>query len=433
MDVETWVVWGGACGSVVAIGLSVTWLALTSFTGGKARRLESQNRDLAERLEFWLSRRDEYRVLLRLLLLMNCCFLLFCYAAWDASCRAGQASPMVRFGVPGVIAVLFFALSEFLGHHLSTVNAGRLLAAVKPVVWGLAILFFPLTLAIRFSHRWAEKWHERRAEEHGKATAEDEIMSLIERDAEEDEDGAELEDDERRMIRGIFDLDETPVHEIMTPRVDVDAIGEDATLVEVKARIIASGHSRIPVYRETIDHVVGVIYAKDLLDEARIEAADSLSQLQHQPVFIPETKNVGDLLAEFQASRNHFGVVLDEYGGTAGLVTFEDILEEIVGEIQDEYDTDEVQPVTQSLPDGFHVVDARLTMDEVNEALDVELPEGESYDTLAGYVAAQCGHIPRQGETGRTDMVEFEILEADPRRVVKLKVRRIDEDDRGDA
>ena len=235
------------------------------------------------------------------------------------------------------------------------------------------------------------------------------------------------------MIRGIFDLDETPVHEIMTPRVDVDAIAEDASLADVKARIIESGHSRIPVYRETIDHVVGVIYAKDLLDEGRIARIASLAELQHQPVFIPETKNVGDLLAEFQASRNHFAVVLDEYGGTAGLVTFEDILEEIVGEIQDEYDTDEVQPETVSLPDGYHVMDARLTTYETGEILGVDLPEEESYDTLGGYIAAHCGHIPQAGETGRTDMLEFEVMEADPRRLLKLKVRKIDEGDRDEA
>jgi CBS domain containing-hemolysin-like protein len=406
---------------------------LTSFTGGKARRLEAQNRDLAERLEPWLAKRDEYRVLLRLLLLLDCCLLFFCYAAWEMACRTAGTPALVRFGVPALVALLFFALSELLGRHLSAASGGRLLAALMPVAWCLGIVFFPLTLVIRFSHRWAESLHEARREEHGKATTEDEIMSLIERDADDEDGDADLEDDERRMIRGVFDLDETLVHEIMTPRVDVDAIEEGATLAEVKAEIISSGHSRIPVYRESIDHVVGVVYAKDLLDDSLLDGSGGLGNLLHTPFFIPETKNVGDLLAEFQQSRSHFAVVLDEYGGTAGLVTFEDILEEIVGEIQDEYDVDEVQPASTELPDGCHVVDARLTIDEVNELLEVELSEDEAYDTLAGYIAAYCGHIPQKGESGWTDVLEFDILEADQRRVEKLKVRKLSEDERDDA
>jgi CBS domain containing-hemolysin-like protein len=175
--------------------------------------------------------------------------------------------------------------------------------------------------------------------------------------------------------------------------------------------------------------VVGVVYAKDLLDDSRLDGSGTLGSLPHQPVFIPETKNVGDLLTEFQTTRNHFAVVLDEYGGTAGLVTFEDILEEIVGEIQDEYDADEYQPLSTELPDGCHIVDARLTIDEVNELLEVELSEDEAYDTLAGYIAAHCGHIPQKGEAGRTDVLEFEILEADKRRVDKLKLRKLTDDE----
>jgi CBS domain containing-hemolysin-like protein len=430
MDVEPWVVWGGACGSAAAVGLSVTWLNLINFTGGKVRRLEAQDRELAERLEPWLAKRDEYRILLRLLLLLDSCLLFYCYAAWEAACRAGLAAPGPRFGVPAAIALLFFILSEFLGRHLSALAGARLLAAAMPAVWVLGLVFFPFSLLIRHSHRWAERWHERRRELHGLATAEDEILSLIERESEEETGEDDLAEDERRMIQGVFDLDETLVHEIMTPRVDIQAIDENASFAEVKARIIASGHSRIPVFHDTIDHVVGVVFAKDLLDEARLAQCRSLADLQHQPVFIPETKNVGDLLAEFQQSRNHFAIVLDEYGGTAGLVTFEDILEEIVGDIQDEYDDEEEMPASLSLPDGFHVVESRLTIDEVNELLDLELSEEESYDTLAGYIAARCGHIPQQGESGRTEALEFEILEADQRRVMKLKIRKLDEANR---
>lgn len=428
MDLDPWVVWGGICATAAAVGLAVTWLNLISFTGGKMRRLEGQDRNLAERLEPWLAKQYEYRILLRLLLLLDCCVLFVCYAAWEAAGRAAEIDVGVRFGIPVLAAVLFFLLSEFFGRHLSALAGARLLAVAMPAVRVLGLIFFPLTLTIHLSHRWAERCHERRREHHGKATAEDEILSLLERESEEEPGDDDLDEDERRMIQGVFDLDETLVHEIMTPRVDMQAIEESAGVAEVKAKIIASGHSRIPVYRDSIDHVVGIIFAKDLLDEERLARCQSLADLMHQPVFIPETKNVGDLLAEFQQTRNHFAVVLDEYGGTAGLVTFEDILEEIVGDIQDEYDENEEAPATTALPDGFHVVDSRLTIDEVNELLDLDLSEEESYDTLAGYMAACCGHIPHEGETGRTEALEFEILEADQRRVRKLKIRKLGEE-----
>ena len=261
------------------------------------------------------------------------------------------------------------------------------------------------------------------------ATAEDEIRSLVDQDALHEEQDAELEDDERRMIRGVFDLDETLVREIMTPRVDVDAIDSKASLKTVKQTIVESGGSRIPFYSNNIDHIVGLLYAKDLLDDPRIETMQGLQDLYHHPTFIPETKNIGDLLAEFQQTNHQFAVVLDEYGGTAGVVTVEDILEEIVGEIRDEYDINEEDVEVEELSDGSLVSDARLSIDRLNEILDMDLPEDEDYDTLGGYISSQAGRIPQKGESVETDALAVEVLEADPRRVRKAKVRKIEPPD----
>jgi CBS domain containing-hemolysin-like protein len=248
-------------------------------------------------------------------------------------------------------------------------------------------------------------------------------MSLLDQDAESAEGEADLEADERRMIRGIFDLDETTVSAVMTPRVDVEGIDEKAGVAAVKALIVACGHSRIPVYRDTIDHVTGIIYAKDLLDDARVATVADIGGLLHAPTFIPESKRVGDLLKDFRQSRTHLAVVLDEYGGTAGIVTIEDIIEEIVGEIHDEFDGDDALPAAEVLADGTMVVDARSTIAHVNEALDADLPTNEDYDTVGGYISAQVGRIPQAGEAVTTEHLLAEILDADPRRILRAKIR----------
>ena len=153
---------------------------------------------------------------------------------------------------------------------------------------------------------------------------------------------------------------------------------------------------------KTVDAITGILYAKDLLDEERLTKVSSLKELAHPPVFIPETKNVSDLLEEFRAKHIHLAVVLDEYGGTAGIVTFEDILEEIVGEIQDEFDRDEPSAARNTpQSDGSMVADARMTIWELNQLMDMEISEEEGYDTLGGYIMATVGRIPQTGEHGK--------------------------------
>jgi CBS domain containing-hemolysin-like protein len=399
-------------------------MQLGNLSGGKLRKLEEANKELAESLEPWYARRAELRIGLRALLVLDLLFFAYCLSGWNAWCADRQAAAIFRWGIPVLVAVGYFAATEILGRHLSLVGGARLLVAILPVARGLEIVAFPITLPPVLAYRRSQRRREARAEVAEAATAEDEIRSLVEMNGDDENGDASLEDDERRMIRGIFDLDETLVHEIMTPRVDVHGVEEACSLSDVRRTIVESGHSRIPVFRETIDQIVGVIYAKDLLDEERLETSTSPADLYHHPVFIPETKCIGDLLQEFRQSRNHFAVVLDEYGGTAGIVTFEDILEEIVGEIQDEYDADEEQPSTTLLPDGHLVADARMTIDEINEALDLDLPEDEDYDTLGGYISAQAGRIPQAGEIVETEHLVAEILAADPRRVLRTKVRK---------
>jgi len=415
-----------ALGLVLGVLWSATRVALANLSGGTVRKLELKNRGLAARLEAWLARREELGIQVRLLLLLDFFFLFVCLSSWDAA--SAQNGWAIRLGPVFVGMVVFFVSTEVLGRHLSSLMTARLLSFSVPLVSFCAALVFPLSILLRAGHCWAKGWRAKHVAEAEEATAEDEIMSLVEQDEQEDDHEADLEADERRMIRGIFDLDETLVHEVMTPRVDVDAVAEGTSVSDIKSRIIDSGHSRIPVYHGTIDQITGVIYAKDLLDDARVNAASSGVDLLRRPVFIPETKNIGDLLTEFQQNNNHFAVVLDEYGGTAGIVTFEDILEEIVGEIRDEFDINETEATRQVLPDGDVVMDARLGIDELNEALGLQVSEDEDFDTIGGYISAFAGRILQAGDVIDTGVLCIEVMEADPRHILTVKIKKIEKD-----
>ena len=425
MTEEPWsFLWIGGVGCLVAALLVSARMMLSSMSGGTIRKLELRDGDLAERLEKWYNQLDDFRITIRLLLIADLILIALAWAAWDKSYSSG-ANAWCPSLLPLLCGAAFFlVVTESLGKHLSALASARFLSVAIPVIRLTGILVAPLAIPFSAWHRLAERWQETLAEGEERATAEDEIMSLVEQDALGEDDESTLEADERRMIRGIFDLDETLVHEIMTPRVDVDAVRDAASVADVKAKVIESGHSRIPVFHGTVDHITGVVYAKDLLDDKRLDGVTSIESLFHRPVFIPETKNVGDLLTEFQQNSNHFAIVLDEYGGTAGIVTFEDILEEIVGEIRDEYDTNESVPCKQILPDGNVIVDARISIDELNEILGIDLPEDEDYDTLGGYISTCSGRIPKAGEIVETDGLILEVISADPRRVLKAKVRR---------
>ncbi len=239
------------------------------------------------------------------------------------------------------------------------------------------------------------------------------------------EEGGAIEATEKEMIVSIFELHDTVVGEIMVPRPDMVAIPVTASLSEALNIILQAGYSRIPVYEGTIDHIIGVLYAKDLLRLMRdgIQEA-SLKELLRPPYFVPEGKRIVDLLREMQQRKVHMAIVVDEYGGVAGLVTIEDILEEIVGEIQDEFDRSE-EPLVLPVDEHTYLFDGRVDLDEVQELLGVTL-SAEGADTLAGYVYERLGHIPTAGETFTEEGLEFRVEEVIGRRIRKIRVRRLE-------
>ena len=231
-----------------------------------------------------------------------------------------------------------------------------------------------------------------------------------------------IEEDERQMIDAVLHLEETRARDIMVPRVDIVAVAENESTSAILDRIIHAGHSRLPVYRESIDQITGILYAKDLLPYVVGTAVQpNLAELLRPAHIVPESKRIDDLLTELRRNRVHIAIVVDEYGGTAGLVTIEDILEEIVGEIQDEYDVE--KPLVEHLSDRELLADGRLPLDEVAEAFGIQFT-GEDDGTVAGYVHRHLGRLPEEGDQFTADGLRIEVVAVEGRRVRQLRFQR---------
>ncbi|MCH2162761.1 MAG: hemolysin family protein [Phycisphaerales bacterium] len=232
------------------------------------------------------------------------------------------------------------------------------------------------------------------------------------------------------MIENVVEFSSTDVGTVMTPRTDIEGIELTDDLSSIRTFIAEVGHSRIPVYGENLDDIHGILYVKDLVPYLGTEGEGfSLKSVLRRPIRIPETKPVGDLLRDFQQSEVHMAIVIDEYGGTAGLVTIEDVLEEIVGEIQDEHDPEDEEPHTlDKVVDGRWEVDGRYHIDDLNEELELDLPEDEDYDTVAGFMLARLGRVPEIGDSFTIQGHRFHVLAAAPTHIERVGIERIAED-----
>jgi putative hemolysin len=246
-----------------------------------------------------------------------------------------------------------------------------------------------------------------------------------------------IEKDEKEMIHGVIELGETQVHEVMVPRIGIQAIEVNDPIDEVLDMIIRAGHSRLPVYEESLDNIVGILYAKDLLPYLKQNLDQTLQidirKIARPPVYVPETMAVDELLHQMQATKRHIAIVVDEYGGTAGLITLEDVVEEIVGEIQDEYDTEEslVEPIESDGQRAFRL-DGRVSMDDLRDLFDLpdaEEEDEEAYDTVGGFIVHRVGRIPLPGAEVPFQDVMLKVEAAEPRRVAKVLATRAERTD----
>ncbi len=325
--------------------------------------------------------------------------------------RSAQTSPWINLGLALLGLLLLFWLEWTL----------RVRVMRHPETWALRLVGLARGLALIFTPLVALPLALGGAEEQAPSElVADELKNLMDAGQQQ----GILEQGESQMIRSIFELRQTLAREIMVPRIDMLALDVSTPLAEAADVVLKTGHTRIPIYQETIDNVLGLLYAKDLLRvwrEGKEEAA--LKDLLRPAYFVPEAKRVDELLAEMQRQRVHMALVVDEYGGIAGLVTLEDIVEEIVGEIQDEYDLAEESPYLQLTEDEY-IFQGRVDLDDFNEVLGAQLVDEEA-DTLGGFIYSQMGRVPGAGESIQVGDLLLTVEQVSGRRIRKVRVKRI--------
>ena len=322
-----------------------------------------------------------------------------------------------------IVGVIYLLVGQALPRALAERSLQGFLDRVLRVAHVVTLFLVPITWTV---DKAAELFHRvlpgQRVEPESHGLEED--LRPLRHDGEDDVIGS----DEREMIDGILSLEGMTVRDIMVPRLDIVAVDRSVNPRELVDTIVNAGHSRIPVYQESVDRILGVLYAKDLLpfvvgNTNRIPLLDLI-----RPAFVvPESKRLNVLFAELRRTKIHIAIVADEYGGTAGLVTIEDILEEIVGEIQDEYDTEDWLFELQS--DSLLLADGRLPIEDVEEALRIRFAEDDDFGTLGGFVHKHLGRLPIQGDAFEAEGVRVEILAVERHRVRKLQLTKLQRDD----
>ena len=329
-----------------------------------------------------------------------------------------------------VMTVLVLIFGEITPKSIAVHHPVAFARAVIRPVYALSVVFYPVGRA--FAWITTIVLRMLRLEPTDDPLITERELRLMLRSAEE---SGVIESSEQEMIRGVIDLEETVVREVMTPRVDVIAIAEGASLRELLVAVTEHGYSRLPVYRDSIDDVRGIAYARDLLpflgSEVDLDRAQVV-ELMRPPQYVPETTSVLDLMRDMRVRKNHLAVVVDEFGGTAGVVTLEDIIEEITGEIYDETDEEEVQEI-EVLADGSVRIRASVHLEEVEEHFRRDFGDEGEYDTLAGFLISELGRIPEIGAVVVSGPVRFTVEEADERRVVTVRAELFGEGEGGQA
>src|SRR5512135_399630 len=340
----------------------------------------------------------------------------------------GTASGVALIAVTVVLALFTIVFAELVPKTLALAHPERWALVLSRPIDFLARVLGPVIALLTGITGWVARLLGVQLNQEAAITAE-ELRLIVERGGEQ----GVLEAEEEQMINAVIELGERRVHEVMVPRVSIAALPVGASFEDAIDVVVAEGHSRIPVFEDSIDEIVGILYAKDLLPYLKLDAGERppLRKLLRAPVLVPESMTIDDLLHELQRRKVHLAIVLDEYGGTAGLVTIEDLLEEIVGEIQDEYDVEE--PLVVKLSDTEARIDGRADVDAIAELFDMnlELEDEEEYDTIGGLVYHRVGGVPSPGDRVELPGITLTVESTDGRRVGKVLVAHHPEHDRG--
>ena len=316
----------------------------------------------------------------------------------------------------GVVTLLLLIFGEITPKSLATRKAKKFSMTVARPIEICYYLFFPIVKGLSFLVQAVNK------DSHAPGTkpfiSEDKIRRFLAVGVRE----GVIETDERQMINSIFEFDDITVKEIMVPRIDMVCVDINDSIDKLIDIVIRMGLSRIPVYNGRIDNIVGIVYAKDLLPLLKEEKPKiTVQKIMRPAYYVPESKEIDNLFSELKKEKIHMAIVLDEYGGTAGLVTIEDLLEEIVGDIQDEYDEEET--LIEQKDNKQIIVDGRVDIDEINEILDIALPE-EDYETISGFVLSMLGYVPEEGEKIEFEDLEITVAKISQRRISKVEIEK---------
>ena len=401
---------------------SASETALTAFKRINLKTVEEEDPTVAKLLKIWIKRPNE--ILIAILLGNNIVNILatsistvFVDGILQDRNIGGNASIFIVTPIMTVIVLIFGEITP----KIIAKNYSRMVSkiVIKPMYY-LMVVFLPIIIVLKFISKVISRilFGIKISNESSLLTEED-IKSMINVGEEE----GVLEEEAKEMLHSIFEFGDSTVREVMIPRSTMFAIDGDKKLLDVWDELIEKGYSRVPVYEEKIDNIVGIVYIKDLvriLKDGKLNTP--VKELVRKAYFIPETKHLSEQLAEFQQKRTHIAIVLDEYGGVAGLVTIEDLIEEIVGEIEDEFDDEEEKIIVMS--DGKYNVDAMLDISTLNKELELNIPDIEDYDTLGGYIYYIMGKVPVEKEIFYVEGNSYKILTIDSHRIVRVLIEK---------
>ena len=314
----------------------------------------------------------------------------------------------------GALTVGLWLLVEYCVQLIATAKPKFFFRLAAPFASAILTLFSPLSAILLNS---LKRTIPKEKTPYGAVKIRDKILEILQ------ESELPLDDNEQKLILSIASFKDRMAREVMVPRIDVFSLPSDTTVHEAIDHFLKEGYSRIPIYRDTVDHIIGVLLYKDILQHAlhKHPSQASIESLIKPVLYTPETKKISHLLQEFRSKQIHLAIVVDEYGGTEGIVTIEDILEELVGEIADEYDIDQ-ELLFSSLPAGGWIIDAKMGIVDIEEDIGVKIPQSPEYDTIGGYIFHKAGAIPSKGWRIHLDDYDIEVLSSDERSIEKIRI-----------
>lgn len=413
-----WEVFGIIASLVLSAFFSSSETALTALGRAQTQKLIEDGGRVGEALKLWAD--HPLKVLTCILIGNNIVNITASALATDVCDRLLEGTSFAETAIPiavGVMTLLLLTFGEIVPKAIARSQHRRLAGGAMWLLKGPYLLFYPGTVLFTALADYLIKLSGGNREQDMPPVTEEDIEYLVDLGSRV----GSLEEGKGKMLQSVFEYNATLVRENMVPRTDMMALDVDSTIEEVLGMVQESGHSRMPVYEDTVDNIIGIFFAKDLLQHysSTDGAPFELRKYLRRAYFVPEAKKISDLLAEFQREHIHMAIVVDEFGGTSGLITLEDIIEEFFGDIQDEYDAETDWLVRM---DGVLTVDARCPITDLEEELDQEFPEQGGYESVGGLIVATTGKVPEVGCEVVLEGIRFHVLEADEKRVIRVRV-----------